>query len=342
MLRLAINGFGRIGKLAFQIAREKPGVEVVAINNLSPLEMSAYLLKHDTVYGHYPHEVKTLAQENCLVVDGQKYPIFQEKDPANLPWGKLGVDVVLECTGAFTSLEGASKHLVAGAKEVVISALGKDESIETFVIGVNDDKLAQKKGHIIANASCTTNCASPLVKVLNDKFKIEKAQLLTVHAMTNSQNLVDGTSKDLRACRAAVASIIPETTGAAKGVLKVIPELEGRLYASAFRVPVLCGSVLEVVAQVKKETNAEEVNATLKEASLNQLKGVLEYSTEALVSNDIIGNTHSAIVDSLLTEVINLPGQDENLIKIVAWYDNEWGYTNRLVEMAVRVGKLVK
>lgn len=330
MLKIAINGFGRVGRAAFKIALSKKNIEVVGINDLGDIKNLAYLLQFDSVYGRYDRKVTT--DENNLVVDGKKFPIFVEKEPQNLPWGKLKVDVVLECTGIFTKKEDAEKHLKAGAKKVVISAPTKSEGVVTAVCGVNDEK--SKGQQIVANASCTTNCIAPLMAVLEEQFGIEKALLSTVHAMTASQRTVDSpNAKDFREGRAGSASIIPSTTGAATATALVLPSLKGKFDGISLRVPVICGSISDIVVLLKKNVTVASVNNAFKKAAkTTRFKGIIDVSEGELVSSDILGTTASAIVDAKFTKVVG-----GNLVKILAWYDNEWGYSNRLVEMAEKL-----
>lgn len=329
--KIAINGFGRIGRAAFKIALEKPDVEVVAINDLTEASILAHLLQHDTAYGHYR---KTVAVKNgALVVDGKTYPVFAEPDPKKLPWDRLAVDVVLECTGRFTDKVGAGQHIAAGAKKVILSApaKGDDDLVPTFLMGVNEEGYADET--VISNASCTTNSLAPIAKVIHEKFGIAKALMTTIHSYTADQNLQDGPHKDLRRARAAAQNIVPTTTGAALAVTQVIPELQGLFDGHSMRVPTIVVSLSDFTFVVKKKTTAEKINAVLKEASQSsRFHQVLAVTEEPLVSSDFIGNPHSSIVDLSLTKVI-----DGDLVKVVAWYDNEWGYSNRLVEMAERI-----
>jgi len=344
MTKVAINGFGRIGRLALRrILENHPDLEVVAVNDLGDLETTAYLLKHDSVYGDMDKEISLRkgikGAIGALSINNKSILVFNESDPLRLPWEELGIQVVIESSGRFTARKEAKKHLEAGAKKVIISANSKDVDL-SVVLGVNEKDYDSKKHEIISNCSCTTNCASPVMKVLDKSFGVEKAQLTTIHAVTSSQSLVDGSKKDKREGRAAFSNIIPAGTGASDAVIRVLPELKGKISGSAFRVPVLCGSVLEVVAQIKKETSVDEVNKVFEKAAQNELKGILEVSRENLVSSDIIGTSFSAIVDLPLTEVINLANvKDQNLVKVVAWYDNEWGYSCRLAELAEYIGK---
>lgn len=323
-MRIAINGFGRIGRQFYRLTSQRPELEIIAINDLADPELLAYLLKYDSVYGRFNGEFKAR--------------LFSEKDPAKLPWASLGVDLVIEATGRLTKGGEARKHLQAGAKKVIISANSKDADL-SVVLGVNEKEYRPSAHHLLSNCSCTTNGAAPVIKILHENLTVLKAQIMTVHAVTASQSLVDGPREARREGRAAFANIIPAETGAAKAVARVLPELEGRISGSAFRVPVLCGSVLEIVAQIKVETTAATINKIFQEAAAGELKGILAVSTEGLVSQDIVGTSLSAIVDLPLTEVLDLPKvRDENLIKVVAWYDNEWGYSSRLVDLAALVG----
>jgi glyceraldehyde 3-phosphate dehydrogenase len=326
MLNIAINGFGRIGRQAFKIALTKKNLRVAAINELGDIKNMAYLLKYDSVYGRYPKSVK--ADGANLIVAGKKFPVYACANPAELPWKKLGVDAVLECTGVFTKKEDAEKHLEAGAKAVIISAPSKSEGVTTVVRSVNEEKAVGQK--IVANASCTTNCCAPVMAVLAKKFGVEKALLSTVHAMTASQRIVDSpNTKDWREGRAASANIIPSSTGAAIATALVLPELKNKFDGVSFRVPVVCGSVVDIVALLKKNVTPQSVNDAFKKASQEKrFSGVLETTEEDLVSSDILGTTASAIVDLRYTRVVG-----GNLVKIVVWYDNEWAYANRLVEM---------
>lgn len=326
MVRVAINGFGRIGRQVFQIALKTKGIEIVAINDLTDTKTLAHLIKFDSVYGRFDGNVSY--DEHNIIVNNKKFPCFAEKDPEVLPWKRLRVDVVAECTGFFTDKEGASKHLKAGAKKVLISAPGKQPDI-TVVKGVNLDKYNKSKHNIVSNASCTTNCISPMIKVLNDEFGILKGYLNTVHAYTATQKLVDSPdAKDLRRGRAAAVNIVPTTTGAAETVIETIPELKGRLTGIALRVPVICGSICQFSAVLKKSVTIDEVNAVFKRLAETKMKGIIEYSNEPLVSTDIIKNSASCIFDSKLTQVV-----DNNLVSICGWYDNEWGYSARMVDV---------
>ncbi|MFZ3032002.1 MAG: type I glyceraldehyde-3-phosphate dehydrogenase [Candidatus Moraniibacteriota bacterium] len=331
MKKIAINGFGRIGRAAFKIALENKNIEVVAINDLTEASILAHLLQHDTAYGHYRKQVT--AGEGVLIVDRKSFPVYAEPDPKKLPWGKLGVDVVLECTGRFTDKTGAAQHIAAGAKKVILSApaKGEDDAVPTFLMGVNDNAYADET--IISNASCTTNSLAPIAKVIHDKFGIAKALMTTIHSYTADQNLQDGPHKDLRRARAAAQNIVPTTTGAAIAVTQVIPELAGLFDGHSMRVPTIVVSLTDFTFVLKKKTTVAEINAVLKAACEDpRYKKVLSVTEEPLVSSDFIGNPYSSIVDLALTKVI-----DGDLVKIVAWYDNEWGYSNRLVEMAEQI-----
>ncbi len=330
MLKIAINGFGRIGRAACKIILEKKGLEIVAINDLGNIKTLAYLMNFDTVYGRYGKKVTVAADH--LVIGDKKIQVLSEKDPARLPWGQLGVDVVLECTGVFTKASDLDLHLKAGAKKVLLSAPSSEkDSVPTYIRGVNDDKYQGEK--IIDNASCTTNCIAPVMKVMCDEFGVEKSLMVTTHAYTATQLLVDGPDKkDPRRGRAGAANSAPSTTGAAIATTKAIPELKGIFDGTAIRVPVICGSIADITMVLKKETTAEEINAKLQAAAEGKMKGVLKVSDEDIVSSDIIGTTESAIVDLPFTKVVG-----GNLAKVVAWYDNEWAYSVRLVEMAEKI-----
>lgn len=327
MKKVAINGFGRIGRMCFRSLVNNKNVEVVAINDLTDVPTLAHLLKYDSVHGKFG--LKTEASAEGLVVNGKLIKVYAQKDPAALPWKDLGVDVVIESTGIFTDKEGAGKHITAGAKKVIISAPATGD-IKTIVLGVNENTI-NADDQILSNASCTTNCLAPMAKVLNDKFGIEKGYITTVHAYTADQRLQDAPHKDLRRARAAALSMVPTSTGAAKAVGLVLPELKGKLDGVAVRVPTPDGSLTDLVAILKKEVTKEEVNAAMKEASENALKGILEYCTDPIVSVDIVGNLHSCIFDSELTSV------NGNMVKVMGWYDNEAGYSERVCDL---IGKL--
>ena len=330
MKKVAINGFGRIGRLAFRRLVEKSEVEIVAINDLTSVHTLAHLLKYDSVHGRFPYEVS--AKEGVLVVNGKEIKVCSERNPADLPWGALGVELVIECTGIFTDKDSMSKHVEAGAKKVLLSAPAKGSEVKTIVLGVNDE-LLNADDQYVSNASCTTNCLSPMAKVLHDKFGIVKGYMTTVHAYTADQNLQDAPHKDLRRARAAALSIIPTTTGAAKAVGLVLPDLQGKLDGFAMRVPTPTGSVTDLTVELSREVSAEEINAAMKEAADNELKGILEYTDEPIVSADIVGSGYSCIFDSDLTSA------NGNMAKVVGWYDNEAGYSTRLADLAVRMLK---
>ena len=330
--KIAINGFGRIGRPALrQIFNKKSDLEIVAINDLTDTKTLAHLLKYDSSYGVYGKEVS--ATEDSITVDGKKIKVFAQKDPLNLPWKDLEIDIVLECSGVFTEFEGAEKHITAGAKKVIISAPSKSEEIPNLVLGVNADKYDSQKDKIISMASCTTNCLAPVVKVLSDNFKIIKGFMTTCHSFTNDQKILDLPHKDLRRARAASQNIIPTSTGAASAIGKVIPELNGKLDGIAFRVPTPTVSVIDLICEVEKPTTVQEINEAFKRASENELKGILGAEDLPLVSSDFKGNPLSAIVDLPLTMA------KEKLIKVVAWYDNEYAYATRLVEFAEFIAK---
>jgi glyceraldehyde 3-phosphate dehydrogenase len=330
-VKIGINGFGRIGRLVFRALSSRPGVDVVAVNDLTDDATLAHLLKYDSVHGRYGNQVK--AVDGGISVDGKVIKVMSERDPGALPWGDLGVDVVVESTGFFTSRDKAALHLKSGARKVIISAPSKDADV-TVVIGVNSDMYDPDKHQVISTASCTTNCLAPVAKVLNDRFGIEKGLMTTIHAFTNDQRILDLPHSDLRRARAAAVSIIPTTTGAAKAVALALPELKGKLTGMAVRVPIPDGSLVDLTASLKKNVTAEEVNAAMREAADGPLKGILEYTEDPIVSIDIVGNPHSSIFDSLSTMVI-----EGNLVKVISWYDNEWGYSNRLADMVTQVAQ---
>lgn len=335
MIKIAINGFGRIGRLALRnIFDLHPKLEVAAINDLTDTKTLAYLLEYDSNYGKYSKKVSF--DDKNIIVDGKKIPVFAEKEAANLPWKKFGVDIVLECSGFYLDYASCMNHLNAGAKKVIISAPTKDnEKINTFVLGVNEEKYNSKKDHIISNASCTTNCIAPIAKILNDNFAVEKGFIGTAHSYTNSQRILDLPAKNIRESRAAAMSIIPSTTGAAKAVYETIPALKGKLFGYALRVPTPVVSIADFTAITKIKTDAETINKIFEKESKGKLKGILGISYEPLVSIDYKGNPLSAIVDAELTLA------SENLVKVTAWYDNEWGYACRLAEMAEHIGKKI-
>ncbi|PIQ79345.1 type I glyceraldehyde-3-phosphate dehydrogenase [Candidatus Peregrinibacteria bacterium CG11_big_fil_rev_8_21_14_0_20_41_10] len=330
MPRVAINGFGRIGRLAFRANLINPVIDIVSVNDLSGPEQAAHLLKWDSVYGQLNADVQV--KEDGITVNGKFIKVHSEREPTNLPWAAENIDVVMECTGIFRTKETAGKHLKAGAKKVVISAPGKDD-MPTFCIGVNEDTY-NSADHIVSNASCTTNCLAPIAKIINDEFGIKRATITTTHSYTSSQNLVDGSNKDARRGRAAALSFFPTSTGAAKAVSLVIPELEGKFQGMAIRIPSPTVSIVDLVAEVAKDTTIEEINELFKRYSQGKLKGIVDISYVPLVSVDYQGNPNSAIVDAEYTNVIG-----GNLIKVIAWYDNEWGYANRLNDMSAHIMK---
>ena len=335
MVRVAINGFGRIGSNAFKIAFDRNDVEIVAINDLTDNKTLAHLLKYDSSYGIYSHDVSY--DDDAIIVDGKEIKAFAEKEPANLPWRDLGVDVVIESTGFFTDPAKARAHIDAGARKVVISAPAKGEGAKTIVLGVNEDQVTVED-EIISNASCTTNCIAPVMKVLEDNIGIDKAMMTTVHSYTASQKLQDAPAKDLREARAAAENIVPTTTGASKAAAKAIPSLTGKFNGLSVRVPSPVVSLSDITAVTKRPTSKEEINELFKRAAADPYyQGILDATEEELVSVDFRGNSHSSIVDLKLTDVI-----EGTLIKVVAWYDNEWGYSNRLVELTADFGKLGK
>jgi len=323
MLKVGINGFGRIGRLSFRILCTKKNIKVVAINSLSSPSTLAHLLKYDSVHGRFTQEVTHT--ENALIVAGKTIPVFTEKDPSNLPWARIGADIILEATGKFRDAESLSKHLKAGAQHVVVSAPIKG-NIPTVVLGVNDYVLIDKPA-IVSNASCTTNCLAPIAKVLDENFGIVQGYLNTIHAYTGDQRLIDGSHKDLRRARAAAHSIIPTTTGAAKTLGLVLPHLKGKVDGMATRVPVSNGSLVDFTVLLKKQPTIASINAAMKRAATGSLKGILSYTEDPIVSADVIGDTHSCIFDGLLTSV------NGNLVKVVGWYDNEAGYAQRMVDI---------
>ncbi len=328
MVKIAINGFGRIGRMVFRaaIAQGNEDLEFVAVNDLTDTKTLAFLLRYDSVHGRLTgHDVQFT--EDSLIVDGKQIRVFAERDPANLPWGVLGIDIVVESTGFFRTREGAGKHIEAGAKKVLISAPGKDVDI-TIVKGVNEHEYKKGEHMIISNASCTTNCLGPIVKVLNDNFGIIHGFMTTVHSYTGDQHLLDAPHKDMRRTRNAATNIIPTTTGAARSVGDVIPSMKGRLNGMAVRVPTPDGSLVDFGCNTKRPVTKEQVNVLFKLVAENNLKGIIQYTEEPIVSTDIIGNPHSSIFDSTLTDVL-----DGSLLKVIGWYDNEWGYSNRMVDI---------
>jgi glyceraldehyde 3-phosphate dehydrogenase len=329
--KVAINGFGRIGRNVFRAALNNPDIDILAVNDLTSAKTLAHLLKYDSVHGIFAADVE--AKDDSILVNGKKVRVLAQTDPTKLPWGELGAQVVIESTGRFTDALKAKAHLDAGAKKVIISAPAKNEDI-TIVLGVNEGKYNPREHHIVSNASCTTNCLAPFTKVLYDKFGIVSGLMTTVHSYTNDQRILDLPHDDLRRARAAAASIIPTTTGAAKAVALVIPELKGKLNGFSMRVPTPNVSITDLSVLLEKPASAEEINAVLKEAAEGSLRGILGYSEEPLVSRDYNGDPRSSIVDALSTMVVN-----GNMAKVVSWYDNEWGYSNRTVDLAVYMGK---
>lgn len=332
-IRVAINGFGRIGRVATRILLQNKNLELVAINDLADSATLAHLFKYDSIHGRFQGEV--FSEGNAIVFNGQSVPIYGEKDPANLPWKNLNVDIVLECTGRFTDKASATTHLLAGAKRVILSGPTKGKGdMKTIVLGVNDDLLT-KVDVIISNASCTTNNAAPMLKILDDKWGIENAFVTTVHSYTGDQNIHDAPHKDLRRARAAAVSIIPTTTGAAKALGEVIPHLKGKLGGAGIRVPAPDGSLTDITCTLREQVTEKEVNDEFKKYADGSMKAVLEYTSDPIVSIDIVGNSSSCIFDSLLTTVLG------KMVKVVGWYDNETGYSNRLVELTEKVGRLM-
>ncbi|AXI09951.1 type I glyceraldehyde-3-phosphate dehydrogenase [Oceanobacillus zhaokaii] len=330
-VKVGINGFGRIGRNVFRQALKNDEVEIVAVNDLTDANMLAHLLKYDSVHGKLDEEVSVNGKN--IVVGGKEIKVLSERDPANLGWGDLGVEIVIESTGRFTNGEDAKKHIEAGAKKVIISAPANNEDL-TIVMGVNDDKYDPSQHNIVSNASCTTNCLAPFAKVLNDSFGIKRGLMTTIHSYTNDQQILDLPHKDYRRARAAAENIIPTTTGAAKAVGLVLPEIKGKLNGMAVRVPTPDGSLTDLVAELETNVTAEQVNEAFKAAAEGPLKGVLEYTEEPIVSSDIVGNTHSSILDGLSTMVM-----EDNMVKVVSWYDNEMGYSSRCVDLAAFMAK---
>lgn len=331
-MNIAINGFGRIGRATFKALLDMPGMNVVAINDLTDTTTLAHLLKYDSCYGKFSEDIKST--KDSIIVEGEKILVLAEKDPAKLPWKDLKVDIVIESTGRFVDKESAGLHITAGAKKVIISAPAKSDDVKTFVLGVNEEKIG-KNDKVISMASCTTNCLAPVSEVIKQNFGIKRAMMTTVHSYTGDQNLIDGPHRDLRRARAAALSIIPTTTGAAKAVALTIPTLKGKFTGLALRVPTPVGSLCDIVFMTSKKTDADKINAAFKKAAKTaRLKGILEASEEPLVSADIVGNSHSTIVDLSLTKVL-----DGDMVKVIAWYDNEWGYSCRLADLCEYIGK---
>lgn len=331
--KIAINGFGRIGRTITRIAKLHGHFDIVAINDVAPADALLYAFKYDSIHGRYPGSAEI--HENTMNIDGDPFLILSERDPAKLPWKELQVDYVIESTGAFRHLEQLQKHLDSGARRVILTVPCKDPLESTIVMGVNDS-VVNADSRIISNASCTTNCAAPLAKILNDEFGIKRGLLSTIHAYTSDQRLIDSPHKsDMRRSRNAATNIVPTSTGAARAIGQVIPELAGRLDGIAMRVPVPDGSVVDMTVELEKDASIEAINEAMKRASLGPMRGVLEYNTEPIVSSDIIGNSHSSIFDAPLTQVL-----DKRMAKVIAWYDNEWGYSSRVEELIVRLSKL--
>ena len=331
-VKIGINGFGRIGRLVFRAVQERDDVEVLAVNDITDAKTLAHLLKYDSVHGKFKGTVE--AKEDAIVVDGHEIRVFAERDPESLPWKDLGVEIAIESTGIFRKRAEIAKHLAAGARKVLLSVPAKDEIDATIVLGVNDDDL--KPDHqIVSNASCTTNCLAPVVKVLHESFGIEQGLMTTIHAYTNDQRILDLPHKDLRRARSAAMSMIPTTTGAAKAVGKVIPALDGKLNGMAVRVPTPDASMVDLVVTLEKEGTVADVNSAMKNYAEGSMKGILEYCEDPVVSVDIIGNPHSSIFDSLATMMMG-----KNMVKVIAWYDNEWGYSCRMIDLLVRMAQM--
>jgi len=328
-IKVAINGFGRIGRVFLRNCINNPEIEIVAINDITDTPTLAHLLKYDSVHRAFPGEIKT--EGNNLIVNGKRIQIVSKKNPEELPWKELGIDIVIESTGHFLDKASAGGHLKAGAKKVILSAPPKEDDIKTVVLGVNDSILS-KDDVIISNASCTTNCAAPMLKVL-EQFGIEQAYITTVHSYTSDQRLHDAPHKDLRRARAAGLSIIPTSTGAAKAITKIFPHLEGKIGGCGMRVPVPDGSLTDITCVLKNTPSVEEINNAFKKASQTDLKGIVQYTEDPIVSIDVVGNPHSVLYDSEFTSIVG------HLVKIIGWYDNEWGYSNRLIDLVMRIGK---
>jgi glyceraldehyde 3-phosphate dehydrogenase len=337
MINVSINGFGRIGRMIFRAGLKDKKINFIAINDLTDTKTLAYLLKHDSTHGNLSEKVSYT--KDSIIVGKKKIRVFAEKEPRNLPWKKLKIDVVIEATGFFTKPDKARAHVKAGAKKVLISAPCKCDQVcpvdtKTLIYGVNDNSYNKKKHHVISNASCTTNCVAPVLKIINDAFKIKQCFFSTIHAYTSSQRIVDGPHTKLRRARAAAVNIVPSTTGADVATIKAIPELDGKLKGIAFRVPVVDGSVTDFSIEVEKNVTTKEINKLFEKMAKTKFKNIIEYSEEEIVSSDIIHNPHSSIIDGLLTEVVN-----NNHIKIVSWYDNEWGYSCRMIDMIKHLNK---
>ncbi|MGM5480059.1 MAG: type I glyceraldehyde-3-phosphate dehydrogenase [Nanobdellota archaeon] len=328
-IRVAINGFGRIGRMVMRASLHNPSISVVACNDLTDKHTLAHLFKYDSAQGTYPGTVEVT--DEGISIENQEIKVFSQKDPVTLPWNELEIDVVVESTGLFRTTEKAKAHLTAGAKKVLLSAPAKDDVTKTIVLGVNDHEYNPASDHVISNASCTTNCLAPVIKVLDDNFGVKRGFMSTTHAYTGDQKLVDSPHKDLRRARSAAINTIPTSTGAAKAVGKVLPHLQGKLDGIALRVPVVTGSIIDVVVELNSDVSREQVNELMKNVSQYHLKNIFEYTEEPIVSSDIVGNPHSAIFDASLTFV------NDNLLKVVAWYDNEWGYSNRMCDVISRM-----
>jgi len=331
-IRVGINGFGRIGRLVFRIAMKRPEVEVVAVNDITDAATLAHLLKYDSVHGKYDGSIEV--KDNSFIVDGKEIKVMAERDPSKLPWKEMNVDVAVESTGVFRTRDKVAMHLDAGAKKVLLSVPAKDEIDATIVLGVNDEDL-KPEHKVVSNASCTTNCLAPVVKVLHDSFGIEQGLMTTIHSYTNDQRILDLPHKDLRRARSAAVSMIPTTTGAAKAVGKVIPDLNGKLNGMAVRVPTPDASLVDLVAELKKDVTIDDINSAMKSYADGKMKGILEYCTDPVVSVDIIGNPHSSIFDSLATMMMG-----KRMVKIISWYDNEWGYSNRMVDLLIKMANI--
>jgi len=330
--KIAINGFGRIGRTVMRIAKLRKHYDVVAINDLATADQLAYAFKFDSIHGRYPGEVSV--EGDTMIIDGDPFKVLSERDPANLPWAELGVDYVIESSGQFRKLSDLQKHLDAGARRVLLTVPPKDKLAATLVSGVNDH-VVTKESTIISNASCTTNCAAPLAKVLHENFGIKRGLLTTVHAYTSDQRLIDAPHNDKRRSRSAATNIVPTSTGAAKAIGEVMPELNGKLDGLAMRVPVADGSLVDLTVELEQDVTREQVNAAMLAASQGSLKGILSYCTDPIVSSDIIGNSHSSIFDAELTQVM-----DKTLVKVISWYDNEWGYSTRMEELIGRLAEM--
>jgi glyceraldehyde 3-phosphate dehydrogenase len=324
-VKIAINGFGRIGRNVFRVAQKRKNIEVVAVNDMFAPDQLAHMLRYDSIYGRFDGTVEVTG--DGFSVDGKDIKVIKERDPSQLPWKQLGVDLAIESTGVFRKRDQVAMHLEAGAKKAILTVPAKDEIDRTIVLGVNDEML-KPEDKIVSNASCTTNCLAPIAKVLHDSFTISSGLMTTIHAYTNDQRILDFAHSDLRRARAAAINIIPTTTGAAKAIGKVIPELNGKLDGMAMRIPVPVGSIVDLVVEVEKEVTKDTVNDAMKKAAEGPMKGILQYCTDPIVSTDVIGNPHSSIFDSLLTMVI-----DKRVVKAISWYDNEWGYSNRVVDL---------